>query len=328
MARDIQGDGFSEAAAHEQPPPGPGHNLGPQLLLDDALFADIRLQDKAVFDRADALLDAEARMPATIDSDDGEIKATEFIRQINAADKALDAKRVDRKEPYRRGGTQVDSAYNQTRDKLVSSDRRAPGLKERVEAKLTAYKAEKLRVARAKFEAEAAAQREEEAKARAIADAARREAEITAAAAAEAAAAASRKRNAETRAAAEAAAKVAREASEKAQRESDERARAEADAADARHKAEQAASAPAAGFTRKRSASAVGSLQEFVAFRDLDRNQINLEALREHFTTDAIESALKQYIRANGDTIKSELKNNRQMLRGVAFFIDARTTVR
>lgn len=314
--RDLDGDGFG---ALEYLPPR-GHNRPPSLLLDEALVADIENDSAFLFARADELAGAESRMPP-VDGPTNEAKATEFVRQIQAAVKAIDAARIARKEPYRRGASQVDSRFNIPTDALEK-------LKKRVEARLTEYKRAVAEAARAKAEAEAKARREAEEKAAAERRRAQEEAERKEREAREAAEAAARKRSAEARAKAEAEARRAADAAEVARKQREAAEEAERVAAEARHKAEKLAEAPAAEHTRRRSTSAVSSLQEFVDFRDLDRRNIDLDKLREHFTTDAIETAVRAYARANSDMIKAELKNARQPLRGIVFWINARTNVR
>jgi hypothetical protein len=53
-----------------------------------------------------------------------------------------------------------------------------------------------------------------------------------------------------------------------------------------------------------------------------------LEALRAHLPASALESAVTSYLKANKDTIKDELTNKRQPLRGVIFFVDTKTVSR
>lgn len=72
---------------------------------------------------------------------------------------------------------------------------------------------------------------------------------------------------------------------------------AEADAV----KAAQAAAAKPADLSRIRGEyGAVSSLRTEWVFEGLDRHQIDLEALRHHFTTAAIESAIRAFIKAGG----------------------------
>jgi hypothetical protein len=129
----------------------------------------------------------------------------------------------------------------------------------------------------------------------------------------EVAAAERRRREAEEQAKREEAAKLAREAAvalAEMRTEDDlaaailaERAAGEA-AADA-EVAARAADANAAEMSRQRSdLGAVASLRTFWDFADLDRGAIDLEALRPHLALDAIEKAVRSFIRAGGRELR------------------------
>lgn len=63
----------------------------------------------------------------------------------------------------------------------------------------------------------------------------------------------------------------------------------------------EAARAKAAELSRTRGAmGAVASLATHWTFDNLDRDRLNLEALRQHIPTDALEKAVRSYIRAGG----------------------------
>ncbi len=126
---------------------------------------------------------------------------------------------------------------------------------------------------RKKEEAERRAREEEERKARQEAERARREAE-------------------------EAAAKAQNEVELDQAIAADEAARAaEAEAA----KAEKQAGAKAADLSRTRGDyGAVGSLRTVWTFKDLDRGKLDLEALRAHLPSDALEKAVRSFIKAGG----------------------------
>jgi hypothetical protein len=181
------------------------------------------------------------------------------------------------------------------------------------------------------------------------------------------AAAASRKRNEETRLAAEAAAaeaqRIADEAAAaqaeedrkaeadrvEAQRLADQAAEAQAEAdraeenrlAEARSKAEEAAAARTADLSRARGGKGgVSSLREFVDFRDLKRDQLGVISPNAHqaipsvcyllpFLKDAaLESAVKEYAKANKQTVADGIKTGRQPLHGVVFFMNNRSAGR
>jgi hypothetical protein len=61
------------------------------------------------------------------------------------------------------------------------------------------------------------------------------------------------------------------------------------------------------------------TLKQFWNFRDLDRAAIDLEALRQHLPTDALEKAVRSYINANKDALLAG-----ERLAGVEIFEDTR----
>lgn len=143
-----------------------------------------------------------------------------------------------------------------------------------------------------------------------------------------------RKKADEERRAREETERQAREAAEKARREAEERAAALAEesdldaaveaeeaanrAAEAAAEAERSDDAKAAELSRTRGDyGAVASLRTHWTFRDLDRDKLALEPLRQHIPTDAIEKAVRSYIRAGG-----------RELAGVTIYEDASTVVR
>ncbi len=128
---------------------------------------------------------------------------------------------------------------------------------------------------------------------------------------------------AEERSAAEAAAKAAREAEERAQdavslgkaiEAADAAKQAQADA----EAASKAAAAKAAELSRNRGDyGSVASLRTFMDFADLDRAALDLEALRQHLPVDALEKAVRSFIKAGG-----------RELRGVRIFENTQAAVR
>lgn len=128
----------------------------------------------------------------------------------------------------------------------------------------------------------------------------------------------------------------AREAAALAQRKADEaaaRLKEEADL-EAALEAEEAAKQAALEVERAAKAAAAKpaelgksrgelggqtSLKQFWNFRDLNRNEIDLESLRHHFTTDSLEKALRSWINANKDALKAGTR-----LEGVEVFEDTR----
>lgn len=128
---------------------------------------------------------------------------------------------------------------------------------------------------------------------------------------------------AEERAKAEAARKVAEEAERKAQDDASlqnaieaEAARKQADADAAQ--AQKASEAKAADLSRTRGDyGSVASLTTFWDFKDLDRATLDLEALRAHIPTDALEKAVRSFVKAGG-----------RKLDGVNIFENTRAAVR
>ena len=143
-------------------------------------------------------------------------------------------------------------------------------LKKNVERKLTEY-------LREKEAAERARRLQEEREARERAEAARREAEALAQSA----------RDAESL-----------DAAVEAEKEAD---RATADAI----KASREADAKAADLSRTRGEfGAVASLRTHWVFDNINRDELDLEALRSHFPIDGLEKALRSFIRAGGRELK------------------------
>jgi hypothetical protein len=85
-----------------------------------------------------------------------------------------------------------------------------------------------------------------------------------------------------------------------------------------RIKAEAAANAKAAELSRTRGEyGGVSSLRTFWTFADLDRAQLDLEALREHLPMDGLERAVRSFVKAGG-----------RSLRGVHIYETTQATVR
>lgn len=125
------------------------------------------------------------------------------------------------------------------------------------------------------------------------------------------------------REAAEEARKAAAEAEAAMKEEADMDAALEAEAEAKRKAAEaetakRAAEANAASLSRSRSsAGTVASLTTEWTFRDLDREKLDLEALRQHLPEKALEQAVRSFIKAGG-----------RKLDGVDIYEDSKTVVR
>ena len=227
--------------------------------------------------RRDELVGSADRAPPTITDELIATKVADLVRLIAACIKNAEAARVSRKEPYLAAGRLVDAHYKNNITGPLET------VKRDLERRLTLYQRQKAEEERRAREAEARRQAEE-------AERQRREAE----------------------AAAEAA---ATDADLDAAISAEELARqAEADAVRAKREAE----AKPADLSRSRGdLGAVASLHTFWDWKDLDRDTIDLDALRPHFPADAIEKAVRSYIRAGG-----------RKLTGVTIFENTETRVR
>jgi hypothetical protein len=337
---DLLGGGLDEASAHppEDLPPR-DHNNPPELLQGEKLKDFIIGKHAPIFRRALDLIDAEARISKDANNtllcndDETEGKMTEMVRQIQSAHKALDSTRMAEKQPYDMIADTIHGMFREVMDKLVdpNSTRQRPGnrLKERLERALTSYKSHKEVLQR--LEAERQAKR-----ARAIeqivllghfcislpAFVQAYETHL------EAENALAKARTKKAKEDAQAKADAAEAANKAAQTAAAEQAKqAEAVTKD-RETADRRTMTSAANLTRSRSQSAVSSLRQFVDFKDVNRETVDLERLRQHLPSDAIEQAIRGFQRANADLVKDEINNKRQPLRGVTFFINEGTTVR
>lgn len=293
------------AAEHE---PTIGDNK-PPLLAGDDLTLHLLDGHKDILDRAVELLEKGAPF-ATVTSDEDDSASTEFLVKLRAGWKAAEAARVAEKSPYDDAAGQVH-AFFKTRvlDPLTA-------LGERVNAAQTKFKIAKADAERKRRQEEATRKAEEERVAREAREKAEREAR-------ELAAAASRKRNEEAR-------KLADEAAAKAKQKADEARQAEDKASNERAEAQHAAAAPAAELSRARGGlGGISSLRGRTTFRDLDRERINLEALRPHFTDAALSAAVNSWIKANkGLADAATRQDGKQPLKGVIIYEDLKNAGR
>jgi hypothetical protein len=244
---------------------------------DIAILRDnLDLETEALRGRTADLVAAVDRAPPTIDDDEVCAKVADLVKLISACAKVAEDKRVSRKEPFLASGRAVDGYF-----KTKILDPLDKG-KATLSARLTTFQRRKAEDERQRREAEARRQRDEAA--RAAKDAAEKAAAMQT----------------------DAGLDDALAAEELAQQ-------AEADAEAAR----RAAAAKPAELSRTRGdLGAVASLRTFWSFRDLDRATLDLDALREHLPVDALEKAVRSYVKAGGRT-----------LRGVTIFEDAKTAV-
>jgi chromosome segregation ATPase len=302
----VYDDGFSElpivpasAAAA-----GIGHNKPPtQFPIGPELDERLAKAHADKITRADELIAASPKFRKVTDVKTLK-RSTEHVRQIQASLTVLESQRKGENEPYRVGKAQVDGFFGQSIDDLNRE-------KAAIEKSMNAYNNEVKIALRKAAELELAKKRAAEKAKADAAEKAKRDAEAAAAKLAE-----SKKASAkalEKAAVKEVEARHAVDALDDAKAETTQ--------------AERQVARPAADLTRQRSANAVQSQQEFLDFRGFDRNLVDLEALRAHIPIDAFGTAIRSYIRANQETLKTELKNRRQPVRGVEFFMNDRTRV-
>lgn len=274
---------------------GIGHNQPPT----DAENLQQALAERHtdVLGRRDQLLTAATRMPETV-TEENAGKVSDFIKQLSACRKNVEAARTAEKEPFLAGGRAVDGFFKPVTESLDKAKKDAQArLDQHLREKAEAERREREEAARRAQEEWDRRQAAAEFAAQQIADGADLSAineeiarldEITPADRAEHMEVATKlavlrgKRAALTHTA---------EASESQVNE----ARAEAE------KARRKAEAPVADISRTRSESgSVASLREVWTFDGLDRDQLDLEALRQHLPQDALEKAVRSYIRAGG----------------------------
>lgn len=335
MSDVFRDDGFTEVLAPLDPAVI-GHNSGAIVLpKPDEIRAGLRDRFRELFKRADDLLMAESRIPRDerqnlyCQDDAWEEKLTEMVRQIQGANKALDTKRMDEKQTFDDLASAVHGTFREVMDKLVDPrPRGVSALKHRVEAALTAYKAKKEAIARAKAEEAAKLRRAEEDRLRRKAEEDQRIADAAAAKLREAEEEAARKRKPQTKAAAEEAVQAAAEQAAAAQDQASGSTVLAEGASNLRSEAERAAAAPAADLTRMRSSNAVSSLQEFLDVRDIAGERLPPATLWAYVSQAEKEKAVRGYMRVHADQIKEGLKNDKQPLAGAIFFMNKRTSVR
>lgn len=262
-----------------------------QFPQGEAITESLRDAHHKLITRRDELIDAELRVPMLpLDSEDPEAEKS-ITEFIRQISACAKA---------------ADASRVGAKEPYLEGGRRVDGffkgimeplanLDRRVRVKLTAYKDACEKRRRVKLEEEARLQREAEARAR-------KEAE-------------------------DAAARVVDEKSLATAIEAESKI---TEAALSRVEADRAAAVPAADLTRSRSDyGALSSLQKFCDFRDLDRNTLDLAALRPFIPDAALETAVRGYIKANSDAIKESINGGaKHELRGVTFFLNSRTNVR
>jgi Skp family chaperone for outer membrane proteins len=304
MAPDDRPDGLDELL-----PPlktGIGGNNPPDRAA--MLRQELEEDAKDLLTRKKDLLASVARAPLVIEDEEWEKKVADVIRLITKCYRVTDDKRSAKKEPYLEGCRTVDGFFNN--EILTPLD----AAKEKLQQRLTVWQRVKAERARRAAEEETRRAREAAEQLRRQAEAERQSAEAEARRKAEEALrlthaaqqAADSVATEEDLAVAIAAEEVAKAASAAAAqpvdsapgvKTADELARqAEGDLA----LAQKRVAAKPAEFSRARGdLGAVASLRTFWDFKDLDRTALDLEALRTHLPLDALEKAVRSYIRAN-----------------------------
>jgi hypothetical protein len=228
------------------------------------LATDLEASFEDITARADELIDGLYNVPEVIEDEDTERRATDYVKQIREHQKKANGLRVAEKEPFLSAGRQVDGFF---KGKIIDPlDKVAVS----VLARLTEYK--RAVEAQRRREREAA-----ERKAREEAERQRQEAE---------------------RAAEEMQDDADADAAVEAERAAE---RAEADAA----RAKKAAEAKAAELTRSRGDyGGVSSLVTTWAGELVDRAELDLEALRQHLPSAAIDQAIRSFVKAGGRELR------------------------
>lgn len=245
------------------PQPGIGDNRPPDET--DPLHDRLLEAHGALVESASRLIrDFTTRVPEIITDDDENEKASDYVKELTGCMKTMEAARVSEKEPFLKAGRTVDGFFRKAADMLER-------VKKTVAKTKTVYE-------RKKAVEERLVREEAERQARADAERARQEAEAT-----------------------EKAAMEAQQGSEEALNR----------AIEAERRAEQAekdvvqiardANAKAADLSRSRSAKgSVSSLRTFWEYKDLDIARVDLEPLRYHLPSGAIEKAVRSFVNAGG----------------------------
>lgn len=308
------------------PATAPRGNIGdnmPPATDEDALKLRLREAHAVIFTRTAELLEAEKRVPAELDEETA-ASAGDFVVQIAACIKQGNNAHDAEKEPFLAAGRTVDALFFKiVRDPLAAA-------KARVEAKITAHMRRKAneerqrrevaeRAAREAAERAQAAAAEAERQRRAAEEAERRRAEEEARriqSDADLASALDREREAAARQA-----EIDAAAAE-AQRLADQAA------ADAQKAAREAAVRDAE-LSQTRGEQSVGSLRQFWDHRDVDRDVLNstLGPLGPFFNDEAIDKAIRAWIRANADGNRT-LASGGQPIPGVTIFRNSKAAVR
>jgi hypothetical protein len=256
-----------------------------RIVIDQEGFrAYLETGAEAYIARRDELVAAFPRLPDIVDETTNGI-AADYVGMILKCIKGAEAEREAVKAPFLTATRLIDGFYHTVTDSLGNAKGRdtVDQLRAKVETRMTAYqraKAERERLAR---EAERKRQEEEAARLRAEAE--------------------ERERQAQSEKDIDEAIQIDQQARQ-----------AEADAS----RAAKVAAAPLPELSRTRSdLGATAFLRTEWTFRDLRRDKLDLETLRAHLPADALQQAVRSFIRAGG-----------RKLDGVEIYEDSRTQVR
>lgn len=133
---------------------GVGDNNPPSEL--ESLTMALQHNHEAALKHAQQLVEAGDRLPTKIEDDETAQKASDYIKQVMARKKTLEASRVNEKEPFLTMGRSVDGFFKAVTDKLDAVQKKA---KQPLDAYLIAK--EQAERARRAAEAEEARQREQ-----------------------------------------------------------------------------------------------------------------------------------------------------------------------
>lgn len=291
--------------------PGAGHNSGDLRAIDpESLRAELLNSSAAIVLRCDSLRNASLRMPTAIAEDDEEKAKNfgDFIKQLGDQIKVVEAERVKQKAPFILAGNTVDGFFNGYKDPLTTAKRTAETILATF-LRAKEDKARRLEAERKRLEAAELQRQQDElaAKQKQQDDAAllaRQQAETARQQAQELAPEDSKKAAALLRTADNLDAK-ADKATERADNLENDIKRAGTRSEAAAIAAANVETAKPGRFARTRGDyGSKATLREFWDFADLDRSALDLEALRQHLPADALEKAVRSFIRAQGRELR------------------------
>lgn len=285
------------------------------------LPAYLESDNQELLERTAALVAAFERMPEVIDSPEVASKFSDQIAQFTKAIKAGDAKREDIKAGPLAAGRLIDGWFAKSVFSLLGHPKDGGGIKAKALARLTVWEQKVAAEERRRLEEVARVAREQQAAAEAAERAERERQRLEAEAAAKAAREAEEKiRNEKDLARAiamqeeEKVRAAEREAAAKAAAEESERRRQEAE------KAQRESTAKAAELATVRGdLGSSSSLRTVWKARVVDMQKVDLNALRDYISKDAVEKAANAYCKIHKDS---------KPVAGLEFFEETSAVVR